>query len=143
MNKPNYNNSTMERQTKIAILWIAVMCGLVAHSLADLMPLFWSENIAIFQDGAAPKGLLMFMMTVTYLIPIIGILCTLFWNGKAGNLTNAILATLIMLFNIGHCVELLDFDPVQLPLLPVIMIISIILCVQCWKYTKPNHKASR
>lgn len=133
----------MERQTKIAILWIAVMCGLVVHSLADLMPLFWSENIAISQDSAAPKGLLMFMMIVTYLVPVIGILCTLFWNGRFGKLTNAVLATLIMLFNIFHCSELLDFNPVQLPLLPVIMIVSIILCVWCWKNTKSDHKASR
>lgn len=129
----------MERQTKITILWITVMCGITIHSLADLMPLFWSENIAISQDGIAPKGLLMFMMTVTYLIPVFGIVCTMFWNNKAGNMTNAILATLIMMFNIFHCSELLDFDPVQLPLLPVIMIVSIILCVQCWKYYKADN----
>ena len=46
------------RHTKIAILWVAVMCGLTLHSLADLMPLFWNEAIAISETGHAPEGLL-------------------------------------------------------------------------------------
>ena len=51
------------RHTKIAILWVAVMCGLTLHSLADLMPLFWNEAIAISETGHAPEGLLTFMMS--------------------------------------------------------------------------------
>ena len=58
-------------------MWVMVMCGLTAHSLADLMPLFWSEPVAISDSGTASAGLFTFMMTVTYLIPVCGILCTL------------------------------------------------------------------
>lgn len=130
----------MERQTKITILWIVVMCGLAIHTLADLMPLFWSENIVISQDGEAPMGMLVFMMVITYLIPVVGILCTMFWNGRHGNMVNAILATIMALFNSAHCFELVDFNPVQLPLLPVAMIVSWILCVLCWKQVKSHRE---
>lgn len=130
----------MERQTKITILWIVVMCGLAIHTLADLMPLFWSENIAISQDGQAPTGMLVFMMVLTYLIPVSGILCTMFWNGRHGNMGNAILATIMALFNSAHFFEMVDFNPVQLPLLPVAMIVSWILCVLCWKQVKSLRK---
>ena len=132
----------MEKQTKITILWIVVMCGLAIHSLADLMPLFWSENIAISQDGQAPTGMLVFMTVITYLIPVSGILCTMFWSGRHGNMVNAILATIVALFNSAHCLEMVDFNPVQLPLLPVAMIVSWILCVLCWNKVKShrNHK---
>lgn len=130
----------MERQTKITILWIVVMCGLAIHTLADLMPLFWSENIAISQNGQAPTGMLVFMMVLTYLIPVVGILCTMFWNGRHGNMVNAILATIMALFNSAHCFEMVDFNPVQLPLLPVAMIVSWILCVLCWKQVKSLRK---
>lgn len=37
----------MQKEFKIIILWIVVMCGLTIHSLADLMPLLWSANIAV------------------------------------------------------------------------------------------------
>ena len=59
------------RHTKIAILWVAVMCGLTLHSLADLMPLFWNEAIAISETGHAPEGLLTFMMSISYLVPVL------------------------------------------------------------------------
>lgn len=32
---------------KIVVLWVAVICGFALHTLADLLPLFWGENITI------------------------------------------------------------------------------------------------
>lgn len=123
----------MERQTKIAILWIVLMCGLTIHSLADLMPLFWAENIAVSQDGNAPVGLLVFMMTMTYLIPVSGILCAMFWNQRLGKKINAVLSTLTAIFNTAHCFELLDFTPMQVPMLVGNLAVSIVLCVISWR----------
>jgi hypothetical protein len=113
------------------------MCGLTVHSLADLMPLFWSEPVAISDSGAAPSGLLAFMMTVTYLIPVCGILCTLYGNKRFCGITNVVLAAIVFLFNLFHMSELfMDFSIVQLPLLPVILIVSGILCTESWKLMK-------
>lgn len=123
----------MEKQTKIAILWIVVMCGLTIHSLADLMPLFWAENIEVSQSGNAPAGMLVFMMTMTYLIPILGILCIMFWNQPIGRKTNAVLSTVMALFNAAHSFELMDFTPVQVPMLIGNLVVSIILCVASWR----------
>lgn len=122
---------------RISILWVMVMCGLTAHSLADLMPLFWSEPIAISDSGAAPAGLLAFMMTVTYLIPVSGILCALYGNRRPCSIANTVLATLMFLFNLFHTSELFNgFSIVQLPLLPVILVVSGILCLESWKSIK-------
>ena len=37
----------MELKRRIAFLWALIMGGFAIHSLADLMPLFWSEDISI------------------------------------------------------------------------------------------------
>lgn len=123
----------MQKEFKIIILWIVIMCGLTIHSLADLMPLLWGANIAVSQNGTAPSGILVFMMTITYLIPVLGILCILFWNQRLGRKSNAILSTIITLFNVAHCFELLDFTPVQVPMLIGNLVVSIILCVISWR----------
>ena len=57
------------------------------------------------------------MMTITYLIPVLGIICILFWNQRLGRKTNAILSTVIALFNVVYCFELLNFTPMQVPML--------------------------
>ena len=46
---------------KIVVLWVAVICGFALHTLADLLPLFWGENITIEATGNAPAGLLAFL----------------------------------------------------------------------------------
>lgn len=126
-----------QSKIRVTILWVVVMCGLTVHSLADLMPLFWSEPVAISDSGAAPSGLLAFMMTVTYLIPVCGILCTLYENKRFCGITNVVLAAIVFLFNLFHMSELfMDFSIVQLPLLPVILIVSGILCTESWKLMK-------
>lgn len=122
---------------KITVLWVAVMCGLALHSLADLLPLFWNVNIAMDTSGTAPDGLLAFMMIISYLIPIAGILCTLYGNKRPCLMTNGILSAFMLIFNIFHLSELfMDFNAVQLPLLPVILTISIFLCRESWNLAK-------
>ena len=54
------------------------MGGFAFHCIADLLPLFWSADIAADNSGTAPEGMLLLMMALSYLIPAIGILCLLF-----------------------------------------------------------------
>lgn len=122
---------------KIAVLWVAVMCGLTLHSLADLLPLFWNVNITMDTSGVVPDGLLAFMMIVSYLIPIAGILCTSYGNKRPWLMINGILAVIMLLFNIFHLSELfMDFNVTQLPLLPVILVVSMFLCRESWNLAK-------
>ena len=82
---------------KIVVLWVAVICGFALHTLADLLPLFWGENITIEATGNAPAGLLAFMMAVSYLIPVIGILCVLYGCRSPWHIGNALLIFIIFL----------------------------------------------
>lgn len=119
---------------KIAVLWTAVMCGFALHTLADLLPLFWSADVAVDASGAAPAGLLTFMMVVSYLLPVAGILCVLFGRSRAWSMTNAVLATAMLVFDLFHTGELFaGFNPVQLPLLPVILVAGGFLCRESWR----------
>lgn len=122
---------------KIAILWTAVMCGFALHSLADLLPLFWKADIAVDASGEAPAGLLTFMMAVSYLLPAAGILCVSFGRKRIWSMANAVLATAMFLFCLFHLSELFaKFDPVQLPVLPVILVVSGFLCFESWRVAR-------
>lgn len=122
---------------KIIVLWVTVICGFALHTLADLLPLFWAESITVEATGNAPAGLLTFMMTVSYLIPVIGVLCTLYGRGRLWYIGNVVLAILMFLFNLFHLGELFTgFSAVQLPLLPVILIVSGFLCMESWRFAK-------
>lgn len=122
---------------KISILWVVSMCGLALHTLADLLPPFWNVNITMDTSGEAPNGLLAFMMIVSYLIPIAGILCTSYGYKRPWFITNCILATFMLFFNIFHLSEMfMDFNVVQLPLLPIILVVSIFLFRESWNLVK-------
>ena len=78
-----------------------------------------------------------FMMTVSYLIPVIGVLCTLYGRSRSWYIGNAVLAILMFLFNLFHLVELFTgFSAVQLPLLPVILVVSGFLCMESCRLIK-------
>lgn len=122
---------------RIATLWATVMCGFALHTLADLLPLFWNGNITIDPSGNAPVWLLTFMMTVSYLIPSCGILCTFYGDRRAWRIANCAFAALVLFFNVFHLSELfMEFNPVQLPLLPVILCVSGFLFRESWRGVK-------
>lgn len=126
-------------KNKIITLWLVLTGGYALHSQADLMPLFWAEDIAIDTSGSAPAGLLTFMMIVSYLIPVCGILFTLYGNCRVWRIANCALSALILLFNVFHLSELfMEFNPVQLPLLPVILCVSGFLFRESWKQVKTD-----
>lgn len=124
----------MELRKRIAFLWALVMGGFAIHSLADLMPLFWSEGISVSDAGAAPVGMLVFMMTLSYLIPVAGMLCVLYSSSKAALAVNAALAVFTGLFCIFHMAELISgFNPVQLTILPVMAVVGVLLAADSVK----------
>lgn len=133
----------MQRETKVAILWIVMMCGYAFHTLADIMPSFWQESIAVSDSGVAPQGVMAFVMAVSYFIPVCGILLSAIIKSRWAITFNFILSLLMLLFNGYHSIELLEFSMVQVPILPVIFIINIILCFIVWKEMLPPGEGSR
>ena len=55
----------MTRSIKITILWLLTVCGFAAHSICDVLPMFWGKNMAVVAtDGNVDQGRIVFMMTL-------------------------------------------------------------------------------
>ena len=60
----------MTKSIKISVLWLLTICGFAAHSICDVLPMFWGKNMAVVAtDGNVDQGMIVFMMTLSYLIP--------------------------------------------------------------------------
>ena len=129
----------MERIQKIVTLWLMTICGFSCHALTDVLPMFWGKNMAVVAtDGNVDQGMIVFMMTLSYLIPACGILCML-WKTKALKVINAVLAVLIGLFNIAHAfMELPSDNAGQYVIMPMMIIVGIVLAWYSVKYVREN-----
>lgn len=121
----------MERLRKrIVFLWVFVMVGFTLHNVVDVMPIFWGANVAIDASGAVPQGLLLLMMMFSFLIPGVGCLCILYGTRRWMQWLNVVLATVVMLFNFVHSIELADADNWgQFVVLPMMDILGVLLWV--------------
>ena len=129
----------MTRSIKITILWLLTVCGFAAHSICDVLPMFWGKNMAVVAtDGNVDQGMIVFMMTLSYLIPACGILCML-WKAKTLKVVNAVLAVLIVLFNIAHAIMELPSDNAgQYVVMPMMIIVGIVLAWYSIKYVRED-----
>ena len=129
----------MTRSIKITILWLLTVCGFASHSICDVLPMFWGKNMAVVaSDGNVDQGMIVFMMTLSYLIPACGVLCML-WTAKALKVINAVLAVLIGLFNIAHAsMELPSDNAGQYVVMPMMIIVGIVLAWYSIKYVRED-----
>lgn len=131
----------MQDKVKIAILWCLTICGLACHSLMDLLPIFWGKNVAIATEGVVPQGMIAFMATLTYLVPLLGILALLPSKpSKALLWGNFVLAALMALFNIFHaCAELpMGDNAAQYVIMPAIAVVGVILAWLSFKLARKD-----
>lgn len=121
----------MDRISKVSFMWVVIMVGFAMHMLADMLPAFWGANIAMPDaTGEAPTGMLIFMMALSFFIPMCGLLCMQYRSCKAMLTTNLVLAGIMMVFNIFHASELIvEFNPVQLLIHPVMVVAGIYLFI--------------
>jgi hypothetical protein len=125
----------MERKHKIIVFWILTIVGFLSHSLTGAMPAFWGESIAAMQPPAS-TGMIAFMMTISYLIPVIAILL-LIYGGKTAKTVNMVLAILMALFTVLHLSELIDeFNAAQLVIMPMMAVIAILMAKESLKLRK-------
>jgi len=127
----------MKKTIKIILFWILTILGFLAHSLADALPAFWGQSIAA-QQGPAPVGMMSFMVCLTYLVPVVGILLMVY-GGKSAKVINAVLACFMALFTLLHMSELLEaFNPVQLLIMPMMFILALLMAINSIKICKEN-----
>ena len=119
----------MNRVSKVSFMWVVIMVGFAMHMLADMLPAFWGVNIAMPDaTGEPPVGMLIFMMSLSFFIPMCGLLCMQYRRCKAMLTINLVLAGIMMVFNIFHASELIaEFNPVQLLIHPVMVVAGIYL----------------
>ena len=72
----------MNRQIELVALWVLIITGFLAHTLADVMPAFWGESIVAMPGANNSCELISMMMGVSYTLPVLGI----FLMGKAQGL---------------------------------------------------------
>lgn len=120
----------MSKQTKTTVLWLMTMGGFAFHSLMDLLPLFWSQGVAISNDGTAPAPMLLMMATLSMLLPVCGLFC-LMAGRRWALVTNVVLALVIALFNIVHAfLELPSDNAAQYIVMPLMIVIGLLLAWQ-------------
>ena len=129
----------MTRSIKVTVLWLLTVCGFAAHSICDVLPMFWGKNMAVVAtDGNVDQGMIVFMMTLSYLIPACGVLCML-TKTKTLKVINALLAVLIGFFNIAHAfMELPSDNAGQYVIKPMMIIVGLMLAWYSIKYVKED-----
>lgn len=127
----------VKENIKLSILWVAIVAGMSAHSIMDMVPLFWHADIAISNDGIAPMPMLVLMAVVSLTIPMIGLLLSLYACKRSYKMIHFFLAALFALFCTAHSAELLfSFELPQLFIHPMLVILSITLVYEAWKWYK-------
>lgn len=125
----------MERKHKIIVFWILTICGFLAHTITDAIAAFWGESIAAMQPPTS-TGMIAFMMTISYLIPVIGILLVIY-GGKTAKTINMVLAFVMALFTVLHLSELIEeFNAAQLVIMPMMAVVAILMAIESFKLRK-------
>lgn len=126
--------------SKVSLLWVIIMVGFMAHIAADILPAFWGANIAMPDStGEASMGMIMFMMTMAFFVPMCGLLCMNYRKFKVMRVINLVLATVMVLFNFFHTSELfMEFNPVQLIILLAMAVLGVYLFVYSLRMVKQN-----
>ena len=129
----------MTRIQKIITLWGLVLAGFLAHNIVDLLPIFWAVDVAVEHAEEAPVGMMAFMAIITYTLPAVGIVTTMYGRGRRGAaLVNLILAADMELFNVLHAGGelIMAFNLVQVFVLPFVLCFNILLAVESFKWYK-------
>lgn len=129
----------MTRIIKICVLWLLTICGFACHSICDILPMFWGKNMAVAAtDGNVDQGMIVLMMTLSFLIPACGVLCML-WKAKTAKIINAILAVFMALFNIAHAfMELPSDNAGQYIIMPMMIVIGLVLAGNSIRFVKED-----
>ena len=129
----------MTRIIKICVLWLLTICGFACHSICDILPMFWGKNMAVAAtDGNVDQGMIVLMMTLSFLIPACGVLCML-WKAKTAKVINAILAVIMALFNIAHAfMELPSDNAGQYIIMPMMIVIGLVLAGNSIRFAKED-----
>ena len=53
-------------RTRAVALWILLSAGFALHCVADVLPIFWSVDVAVDASAQMPQAMLLFMMSLSF-----------------------------------------------------------------------------
>jgi len=116
-----------------------ILSGLILHTLLHMVPAFYGIDIARPDaDGHMPSSMV-WILGLSFLIPVSGIFSVNYLNNRGGRIINAVMAILALTVNTSHLSEFFiseDLDPSQLFVIPVLFLVSILLVLDSWKLYK-------
>lgn len=130
----------MNRQIEMVVLWTLVIMGFLAHTMADVMPAFWGEQIVTMPTPAHSRELIAMMLGVCYTLPVLAIFLALWGKHKAWRIIHVLLTFIFTALCLLHMLEWIDeFNPVQLIVMPLMGLIGLILFVKSIKYAREKR----
>ena len=133
----------MNKQLRVAVLWVFVALGYVYHTMCELLPLF--AGVSVVTDemsvGQVP-GMQAFMSVLGYLVPLVGLLCSCYGKRQWSNIVNLVLACISFILSLVHMGTDLfaNFSWGQAAVLPSISLITALLVVDLWKGLRTKTK---
>lgn len=123
-------------------MWGIIAIGLLYHTIASMMPLFWGGDIRL--EGTTPDdatSMMVFSMIYCFFVPVIAILLISYCHGKWVRITEGILAIIYCIGNLFQMSDLIKtFSWEQLFVLPLILFVSILLLIETWKKEKAKQE---
>lgn len=127
------------RITRISILWLVIIIGLIYHTVLHLAPLFY--DIDIVKTGATGEMPLSMVLTfgLSFLIPVLAIVAVNYLRNFGAWLINFVFALIALAVNTSHLSEFFvakRFDPVQAFVIVPLLLIAVLLICDSWKLKK-------
>lgn len=129
------------RKSKIVALWLVLMLGLIVHTMLEILPLFAGESIAVESQEVNSAMLTTFSAVIMFLIPVVGILFTLYARNRGTAIVALVIASLYGVANLLHMSDLFqEFSWGQCAVLPINLLINILLILEIVQLVKERGK---
>lgn len=129
----------MNIKQNLAILWLIMISGVVAHTLLGMLPLFFGQSIAAEGAGEADVSAALWITLAMFLLPLIIAMLLVTLKGNGLRWPNLVIAALFLLLNLTHPLELIGSDSIpwhQLVLMLFMIVLNALLVKQSWHWLK-------
>lgn len=126
-------------QQRIINLWLAVLLGLITHTIVELLPLFFKDSIVAEGADIAHLNSANWMVTAMMVLPLFLITLINLTDRKWLRYLCLVIAGLFLLLNASHPMELFEAETIayhQLVIMLCTLFANIALVLACWKWTK-------
>ncbi len=134
----------MNSQTKISILWMFFLFGMILDMIFPLMPLFAGSLKALPGVDVSMIGQFKTMTAVLFLIPMTVITGVMLVAKKWMKIVNFIMSVFLTLINIIHLVEHMgmgEIDPAVIAVLFFVFLFGIVLNFVSYKWLRETGNA--